>query len=563
MTYLQVSVRDREFKIKLRKSNNTFKWLGYVAAARYARESKLLIHPDKLVCSSMAALNTGNYMHPKYKIREHCAEGEKIMVTLTRFRDGDRKSQWQVYAETSESDYVPVEVVYNGERPTDGQGVHLHSNHDMYNRSIRMKDDGKKISTLIHVPPGAELNFFFEVNGTKRLSSNYDKRTRHLYLGKMSFEQNIKSVPESDLKGPLWRPVNLLRGMDKWMKEDPTPPPQRPPKPKPWTYQVPNTPKGTNFDEVFTKDWREIQLNDVVPSPEARRAIASVLRENWGALQQIFRYISCHKEPIQFMSQMQFISFMGQLKIYDSNFRPSDAEDVFKRVNIEEDYGSDDSLEGIRGNAETARIGGFSLSGDDENPDNMFIRSEFLESLIRVALRKFPDEDEEDAVEEMLGIVKKKNQTAINEMARVRAMMHTDEVRDAYVPYLKKLYKVYLKCAGLDQLESREELELISYREYGTWMRFHGLLATSENKHHAKGLGLTRREATLAFGLAMIPDKASLNWPCFLEMTVRVAEKMFKGVSIGEACTRLLTYLCKTKTSHLGLKIHLGSLTIH
>jgi len=496
-------------------------------------------------------------VHPNHLIRSEMWDGARLTVMLESHRRGTKKTHYQLLAETPKSQYREIQVVYNGYAPEDGL-VSMFGNHNGYACPVHMKnaEDGKFVAK-VKVPPGWEFRFFFEVDKRKEIDRNYICEHADACLG-ISFEQNVIQVGELETPPPP-KVIDMLRGLRHTKKKTEAVPEVKKRRRKRWEYEIPSLPEGERFRNLFNRDWREVQLNDVVPDPEVRKKIAEIMKSHWNSLQQIFRWHAGVTDPVQYMTRMTFVNLIGAQKMYGKNLKPSDTEDIFERVNIPEDYGSDDELEGIGRDA----AGGFEMVEQEDNPENLFVRSEFLEAVVRLALRKYPDMEPDMAFESILeNYFLKNGQRCLDEIAKYRNIMNEKEVRDAFKPYLKQLYKrVFTQVAGLDFLEDEEEGETISFQEYGSYLRYKGLLATSKSTAR----GLTRREACLAFALPIEPDQfePQLKWDGFLEMVMRVAACLYKHSknSYADAVRTACDEFVGRRGGHM--KLHLGSLTVH
>jgi len=562
-----VHVREYKFALKPGKGTQDFRWVGSVAAFRYAKHSRLRDHSNKYVVSNIKG-DDGELIYPSRKLRETLWNKATVTVELKRYKPGDKKTVWQLFAETPKECYKKIEIVYDGPMPEEHSGgVQMHSNHNGYDHHIRMvkSDDGKTYRKTICVPPGLELNFFFEVNKRLELSHAY-KKERKKVASQMQLVQNVLRTA-NDPPPVFNHHVDLLRefekidwglGKEKNCDEDDEEKKRRLRK-REWEYKIPSLPKGSLYDELFANDWREIQLNDVIPDPAARRRVCLVLKNYWNPLQQIFRYNSSQRTPVQFMSKLDYMNFLGALKMYDKLITPSDAEHIFTRVNVPEDYGSDDELEGIGG----AFKGGFNMTEQEDNPNNMFVRSEFLESLVRISLRKFPppDFDEEVGLEKFLEeYVLKREKHCIEEIEKYRLLMQEEEVKEAFAPYLERLHKeVYQVVAGLDGFEDADNA--ISYREYASWLCFKNLAASKTVQ------GINRRQAAMIFSLPIEPLQTipHLVWDSFLEMLTRLAMALFKthDSSTGDAIQKIIEcVLGGRRRQNRVMAVHHGTVVI-
>jgi len=571
---VRVRCREQQFEVKLLEAKQTFQWLGAASTVRYARLTRRREHYDKPVCVDVLD-EYGESLHPQSRIRDKITVGTQVTVVLGRSGLDEKKTSWQLLAETPLSQYMKVKIVYDGPMPEDGEPVHLLSNHSEYT-SIPMRAHKNEISTTILVPPGWELNFFFEVSQGKRLSRRYEKDKRKVKYG-VKFEQNIKQCnppkfpEEPDLLSKLQkRDWKMERGSD-WDKnnamdtEDSDIVPKI--KRQPWEFRLPGDIRDDHTD--CKNLCRELQLNDVVPSLGDRRMVYSVLEDHWSSLNGIFKHYSTFRLPILFMGRIDFINLIGRQKIYNKWFKASASEEVFDRVNIEEDYGEDDheklvdkpnsadkgkDLEDeMEEDEETKKkgkeeegcpTGGFHIVDDEDNPDNLFVRSEFFEALTRVSLRKFPNLSPGVALTEFLTKYLLANEKhCLEKEALFQNIMKKPETKAAFIPFLPKLYKrVFVKISGLDHLEAGSGSSTINWTEFISFLKHKNLVGSGTNVGAAP---LSLREAFKAFGHSVELNSRCMTWEGFLEVIVRLAVAIFNSGMDENRMSAAITRMCK------------------
>jgi len=549
--FITVHVRDLVFTLKPKKASQNFKWVGKVAALRYAKHSRLLIKPDELIVADVKN-EKGLSVRPYLRIKDVAWNEACFTVELKRFKQGQSKTEWQCFAETDPKHYKQVTVVYSGVMPKDDSRVLMwsNSNHYRYSYGMETKKKDRKAYCTIKVPKGIRLKFFFDVGREKQLSPNYESCACSTMPVGISLDQNFIDIPESYPADYKTQEVNLLAALNtstrrEWnnlVSDEISKVETEEKRTKRWEYKVPGLPEGDNLEKLFLRDWRDIQLNDVIPSARERTKIREVLERNWNTLQQIFRYNSAQQQPVEYMGQMAFVNMIGQLKIYNKNLTPSDAVEIFVRVNVPEDYGSDDDLEGIGNLAK----GGYHIVEKEDNPDTLFVRSEFMEALVRVSLRRYPDDFPATAFTMLVERhVIPKFRFCVEEIESFRQLMETPEVKKAFTPHLEKLYKkVFMEVAGLDSLTSNEQQSTISFREYASWLRYKGLLS------HKGCPGLTRRQASLSFALPIEPEVDTcalpeLRWDSFLETLTRIARTLYVDIDDNVSIQQAVESLCQ------------------
>mmetsp|Transcript_9569 Transcript_9569/g.18150 ORF Transcript_9569/g.18150 Transcript_9569/m.18150 type:complete len:653 (-) Transcript_9569:329-2287(-) len=143
-------------------------------------------------------------------------------------------------------------------------------------------------------------------------------------------------------------------------------------------YTVPELDKETE-KAMFEEDWDNVQLNDCIPEESKREEIKVLLeQEGWyWNIRWCFAMNSLTTPPPEFMNSVEFAGAVRNCKLVDNLINKSYLSRLFVRVNIEEEY--DES-------------GAMILVDSEDNPDNMFTRSEFFEAMIRLSLQKWKRE---------------------------------------------------------------------------------------------------------------------------------------------------------------------------
>lgn len=544
--YLVVNVRDLKFRLKPKDASQQCKWLSYVAKFRYAQYSRGRVHSNQLVVTEVTDC-AGRSMNPFAKLRRHLDNRDSVKVSLALDKPGRKKTPFEVMLNASKNDYIDLTIYYDGERPEDGFTVMLHSNHNFWETPIPMREEGQDICARIRVPLGYPLKFFFEVNKSLRVSKRYGKGIVS-FGGAVRIEVNILTVDKfrsiklfeekkpkllSSLRPGQKRPTNIKHAENKKITHK-------------WDFKLPSRPGGNEFYSLFEKDWSEIQINDIIPKYDQRTLVKEALQKHWNDLQQIFRYHAGMKEPISYMNKMEFMNFCTLMKFYDQNVVGSDATEIFTRVNLEDEYDSDDEIK-------VRATGGIKIVEQEDNPDHLFIRSEFLESLIRLSLRKYHELDPDEAMSKFVIMVISKNQYCIDTIERIRVLSGSKEVATAIAPYLKKLYqKVFRTIATCDVISRDVGDGTISFQEYGSWLHAKGLVT------HKGGLGVTRRKLTMSFSLTVEPRLGfpddELMWERMIEMLCRIANEM--GVDQAketDVLAKRVTKLCKLLVGRRGV----------
>eukprot|EP00469_Lotharella_globosa_P016289 CAMPEP_0167818110 /NCGR_PEP_ID=MMETSP0112_2-20121227/4612_1 /TAXON_ID=91324 /ORGANISM="Lotharella globosa, Strain CCCM811" /LENGTH=596 /DNA_ID=CAMNT_0007718037 /DNA_START=300 /DNA_END=2090 /DNA_ORIENTATION=- len=546
-----VNIRDYQYQQKLTNIDETFKWLGNVARLKYITYSRLRYRADELETVDCVD-NKGNRLMPKLKIRKHLDEiKEGVFVVIRRKKhDADEKTFWELNAKTPSESFVSVTIIYDGK----GSEVVMYGMHDHYREPIELKRKGRHMVAELKLPPHASYKFYFSGQGVSEVSRKYEIISAEGRDGEPRLMNRIRVVPNKKNKEREPSPWELLKGSNQ---------------PKPassvktveieeseeeeeeevlWDMVISHPAVGSEFESLFLRDWREVQLNDVVPSPELRKEVKEVMRKHWVPLSQLFRAYSFLKEPVRHMDQSSFALMIGKLKIYEKTkkggFSVSHVSQVFARVNVEEDYGSDEEQEGIDTKA------GLKLVEDDNNPDNLFVRSEFLEALVRIAIIKWKKEPPQDSFAKLVEkYLLKSEAKTLGEIKAIRAEMATEEVQNAISPYLRSLFlQAFLPVAMLDEQNKHADnrksdilTASISLEEYIAWLRNIQLIGP-------KGK-LKRREAFKAYCMPLEPqfdgekEDSEMQWAEYLEMLCRIAPIVCQAPTKPESIKKLCIML--------------------
>jgi hypothetical protein len=269
--------------------------------------------------------------------------------------------------------------------------------------------------------------------------------------------------------------------------------------------------------EQFEFDWKKMQFADKVRLLNDRAKIKEVLWKNSENLRNIFRFYSSQGgRDLAFMNVIKFIHFCHICKIPDKKITVSTIDSVFHRVNIEEEFDE----EKIAANPQSYRYA-MVLKEDPFNPNNQFIRGEFYESLVRLAVIKYKQLNAVDALTNLLEKFVLPNALE-GTKDDVRDLLLADDVQRVYAVYSPKLYRMFNHYSQEDKADLRANASTtMNLKEYQLMLMHLGLL------DH----GLSRRIAMSAFALsqedATGDDQESLYemvYPEFLEVLARLAD---------------------------------------
>eukprot|EP00466_Bigelowiella_natans_P010451 jgi/Bigna1/130890/aug1.12_g5598 len=554
---ITIHVRDHVFEQRLNHLHPNFKWIGNVARMRYAVNSRLRVKPDEYEVT-MVTDCTGNALMPNWDIKDHLAQvSGGIWVELQRRHPGIAHFMsdctiWYLAATVPRKEWVELEITYNEKA---FEAVSCYTNLDFFAKPNAMAMRKRGLwAVKVLAPAEARVHFFFKGRGVKTVINKYAK-ARARFRGR-----KLKKVNEIVAKKQAKK--HKESPWDEYQKRQTYTDPNSSTDQEyasdtgsggdeeevDWKFDIPECPQGAHLAALLQKDWREseyrnfdrpwlsydslavmmqMQLNDVVPQPGDRKEIRKVLEKFWNPLQQIFRAYACRKQPIFVMDQNSFSMMIGNLKLYDKRFTVSHVSQIFLRVNIEEDYGSDEEQVGVD------LKNGMLLANDDANPDNAFIRSEFLEALVRVALAKWPRKAPAAAYERLITrSLLVKEQAILDEINGVRNLMNTGGVRRIFAPHLERIFGlVFLPVTMLDEAMKSERgrrgdiasaalslEELYSFHNAVKLPKRSGLNMREAFKAYAMPI-----EPRLAGGRGLVKEDAEMRWPQFLAMLVRLA----------------------------------------
>eukprot|EP00469_Lotharella_globosa_P016059 CAMPEP_0167820530 /NCGR_PEP_ID=MMETSP0112_2-20121227/6156_1 /TAXON_ID=91324 /ORGANISM="Lotharella globosa, Strain CCCM811" /LENGTH=669 /DNA_ID=CAMNT_0007721125 /DNA_START=246 /DNA_END=2255 /DNA_ORIENTATION=+ len=543
ITSIKIHVRELRFSQKLTTLDVNFQWVGNVAKLKYVSHTRFRLRPDEVEAVEVLDAR-GNVMMPLWKLTLHKdATEDGLTVILKRLSKSEHfTGMWHLQATSPESTWCDVDIYYDGGLGSN-QIVNLFSNLNSFTKPITMRYDKKTGKTIarVRVPPQAKLRFFFQgqngertVEGEVKVNNvikKYDivenarwRNGQYRTMNEILVEAKKEDEGKEDRSAKMHlvklerkaRPVQKEIMEHKKVEEDEMP--------DLWGYQIVGVPSGQDLEDLFQKDWREVQLNDVIPDPEERRGIRQVMMTHWIALQQIFRAYCCRKKPVLHLDNNAFSMMIGKLRIYDKkNLTVSTVSQIFIRVNIEEDYGSDEDIVGTGGQE------GMQIVEDEDNPDNLFIRSEFLEALVRVAIARWPKREPREAYRILLEkYLLRSEEEILREMRTPRELMALAEIKNVFSPYLKRLYKlVFFPVSMMDEEHKHKEnrrddvaTASISFDEFQIWLK-----ATMFVEKH----NLKLRDAFKCYCYPTEPrftggiEDTEMRWPHFLEMLVRLA----------------------------------------
>lgn len=587
---VDVSIRDFKKRIPVRGGAQNFKWLGFTAKFFYGQKHKFRAHPDQFVVTRVINRDTKQELMPLQKINGRLTDGSRVEVEIAARSQAKQtwqpKSMWYAVAHTHPTRWVFVtlkpsfrpdplndiehdpnefELVLNENNEYEARKkitVRLWTNLDGWHEAeeipIVTKKRGEKVisrvSARLMMPPTAELHFYFEVGGQKHFAHNYKKkRVRkngltvevnyyspkvrpHLIPDKVPYPRTVYSDGEAAAAGARLSPVPGARRRGASPGAPEADGPRRKKKKIKFELVDPITPE--ELVDMFNFDWSEIQLNDIVPNKKSRDELALIIEDNFSLLRDTFQYLSGISAPVEYMTSHEFLVFCRDTKLIAHSFSTTLCSVLFRRVNVMEMY-EDQPEDGQPGDGKSE--GGFTFYEDESNPDNLFVRSEWIESLVRIADYWNLAIPLAEKFERVVELVRKRWAKEVDkELLSARKMIAEDmSIRKAFDPYLYRVFKVFEKYAGLGRnvQSSKPELQWSEYVEFVQDFSLHSCSASMNRRFIAKLVAYSQ-------GASLADERGYLTeFPEFLEMLVRYSVFAYPNKKPALACTTFLDYV--------------------
>lgn len=570
---IRVVVRDSSFTLRVAGATQNFKWLGNTVAYRYA-----LLHPQ-FNHDQFIPIHITNKDHaplfPSELINERCADGEEVHVELLgpRLCPNDpgftrEKTLWELFAYTPPHDYVSVVITFD-QTPflQMGGSPAVFGNFNGWGPPVAMKKSNLPNiwRHTMEMPLGAELVFKFALLGTGRerhvVSKGYrivsDKLGTELNYLRVRMEGGSYEIGESESSAPVANSVSESLSA--------------PDAPKVLSQRVVGVFQGVrNLTDTmkaaqFENDWKNIQLADVIRALDKRMIIKELLWKYSDKLRVIFRYYSSQGgQSITCMNVMGWVYFCHVCAITDKRVSVSRLDQIFHRVNVEEEYDEKKLAENP-----TEYRNAMILKEDPFNPNNQFIRGEFYEALVRVALVKFPSLEAHAALEKLV------NENVFPHALEpstsdIRERLLDEGVQKVYQLYSKRLYKLFWRYAKADRTDLKPSgMHTINVKEFEMMLNDYKL-TVPENMTGARSMAavgaISRRVALTAFAMSQQEELTEASdhlyemvYAEFLEVLARLAEAREETLvgdtserSLADALLALLIYMFPpTRTAKL------------
>lgn len=531
---LLLSVREQTFPVEVKEGNQDFKWLGVLACYHYARSQKLRFKPTQFHPTNVTD-EEDRVLFPKEQICDRLKDNDTVVVEILGPRtcpdsveDDHEMSLWERYAFTDNEEWV--DVIFKFET---GAGVEIDptspplliGNFNAWETPIPLRQVSGGVSSANEedgsggegggktryehrqlIPAHTHIVFKFAFNGKEHLSHQYevvnDEAGNEMnYFKVKPPPPNYKKTYGTDGGSVDFSGTrNPSEGVKTFSKRivgrfEPV---------REMTQEI--------KDKLFEADWKKMQFADVVRLKEEREKIKVIMYEHFPSLKMIFQFFSSHGGgDICAMSVLEFIHFCHTCEIPDRHVTINKIDRVFRRVNIEEEF-DEEMIEQNPNNYRNA----MKIVPDPFNPRNQFIRGEFMESLIRLAIKKFGTLPIDTAVRKIIekhvipfGLAVAKDD--------IRRELLRNDVQSVYKKYAKRLHKLYNTAARLDKTD--QDFETINLKEFELLLQHHDLFDAD----------VSRRAAFSAFAMSQDAsttesDNYEMVYGEFLEVLGRIAK---------------------------------------
>eukprot|EP00471_Norrisiella_sphaerica_P003138 CAMPEP_0184486470 /NCGR_PEP_ID=MMETSP0113_2-20130426/7961_1 /TAXON_ID=91329 /ORGANISM="Norrisiella sphaerica, Strain BC52" /LENGTH=613 /DNA_ID=CAMNT_0026868365 /DNA_START=193 /DNA_END=2034 /DNA_ORIENTATION=+ len=555
---LNIKVREMNKTISVRGGTQNFKWLAFTAKFWYSRNHRFRDHPDKYVVTDVRAAATNDNLMPMQIIKERVKDKDVINVTLeARDRGGKaprKMSMWEAVAYTAvnrwqflnlqpkfipnplekrkergsgdEEDNTspPMSPMWDtGEKGACPRVVRYWCNLDGWLEPQIMNCKEKKHSwkpeSRVLMPPNCEFQFYFEVDGEKHLASNY-KRKKVLIrksLVMVNYYQIRPFLPN------LSHETKAEEEMEEEEEEDDEELENKEPEDPVYLYQLVDNPTPEETETCFEADWKELQILDIVRKQEDRDGIRKLIKKNYVALRDIFQRLCGREIPLEYMGANEFLAFCKDTGLIRDGFTVTFVPIVFKRVNIMEIQ------------TEENRGKGWTLYEDPTNPETLFTRSEWIESLVRIANYYNKGGDITERFEKVVDLTIRKWEVEIRE-DRTRDFMKRSSTKKTFQPYLERVYSMFERFAHSNKNLGATRFMCID--EYSNFVSAIGI----------SSMGILRRHLNQAVAYSQSPKQDDergyqTDFPEYLEMIARLAFFAYPGDKQEEALKKMLNFI--------------------
>lgn len=545
---LLVKVRDFQFPIRMRAmGEQNLLWLAGVAKARYARYTRMLVDTNELVVTGVENAVSGMPIDPRAVVRDAIAADANpaVRVLLERVVQPQRASQWQLTAQTPREAFTPLTIAFDGTRdPNDADSdVILYTSLDAYREpqfADPEDDDGDGLSGgggslgeprkqcpplfSLRVPYGLQVRFFFDVGGVKRLAKGYSTTTETVPgLENATVNATMIRTSTTHLTPPVLNAATWRRGgRGKHGRGGNTGPGAA------WAFCFPPETLSRALElDRFRRDWRDIDVSDMVEAVAGRLSLRDMM-QNWHvAACRFFRLGSRGSAPTDRISRSEFIAAVASLKLDERMLPAGSPGRIFDALRAADD----EDNAGRPRRAEAKGTGKRTVS-----------RAKFIEAVIRIAAQISAQQPVAMAVQVLFS----KRIAGLTSAELRKSMAHrvqSETCAEAFEPFLKKLYKQEFAPLTHGSPLARATATL-SYPVFAAWFR----KAFADNRMEGAVEDLVARALPQIFALSVTPrtgDLDRMGWAHFLDALARTAllarpKRSLPG-AIREVCKHVLS----------------------
>lgn len=452
ITHIMVKVRDVTFKLDIKNGAQNFCWLASCAKVRYSHLHDSS-HPEQYVPIKVDIEATKAMLLPEEIINDRLREGELCEVHLIGPAFGpdskgwnDRvKGIWERYCYTPKVEWKNVTLTYDTLEDRFGrtEQTGIRGNFNSWQAPIRMSNI--KDSTIAHitikVPPGVTLLFQF---------TRTNLHDKHVASNRYPIFQDSDFNVHNE----------LFIGED-YIDEDTEAKQQQQHTIKPAT--VKGVPDLTPEEKLalFNKDISAMNFTDITPEPESKQRLVDTMFERYDYLRFIFRFYCAQGSSTgnaNNMSLLKWTKFCRACLLYDEHKCTTQAIDaIFTFVNAESRNQEEKML--LYKDAKKKPV------FDTLNPIGMFVRHEFCEALMRVALLKYPKMNSPADALDYLMEHHVSNKALMSHNRDIRSNIEEPKVQELLNLYKANIEKAFDTFATPLDLDSRMEsyLKLASF----------------------------------------------------------------------------------------------------
>ncbi len=491
---IRVKIGETELRIPVNGGDQNIKWLASTARYLYVKRHPYLSYPEQFVATNVIEEKTGLTLMPLQAINERLEDRDQVKVVIKKkggssagrprvrkssIREAESgsatgpsrnssKTLWELCANTPTPEWQLVRLDPKFERGVfalpssddeddggdemgastgggatddDAEGdedeeeedmflqkpdAYLHTNLNGFHGRQQVEVKGKTrkrlhIEVLLFVPREAEIEFYFEISGKKVLASNYPVDNRRIAGKPVGVNTHRVERVRARAGGSSGVAQNArVRVVDR--------------KDAPQEIELVQNFDESELSDMSLVDLGEIQIADLGLEAKAKEKVDSIITDNYAMLRNTFQLLAGRTDPVEYMSIVDFIEFLAETKLYLHGMTKTLASVIFRRVNVMERAQGDSKLDGLS----------FSVVIDESNPRNYFVRSEWIESLVRVAEKWDIDIPVSDRFSRLVHAVKQRWSRPVSNMLSPRKTLANDAAaRSVFRPYLLDIIELF------------------------------------------------------------------------------------------------------------------------